>query len=294
MSPTIIAIVKGGLGNQLFIYAAARALALRTGRQLYLDASRGYTADTYGRSYRLDRFPIQAQVMPEAWRIAPHLKHPRHKLVRAMNKLLPRDMRGYYAERTNGAAAQLTQLHPVRNRITLLGYWQDEDYFADQAPAIRKELAPPVPGDARNQELGRRLAGTASVFVHFRRVRYSHLLGRDYYQQAIDRVRGGLGAVNFVLFGDDLAWPRANLDFGDSPVESVEHNGADELADLWLMTCCRHAIIANSSFSWWGAWLGGSVSAERLILAPSENGVQLVAASGWQRVPCRLDTASSG
>jgi hypothetical protein len=59
MSPAVIAIVKGGLGNQLFIYAAARALALRTGRTLHLDTTRGYTNDDYGRSYRLNRFPIQ-------------------------------------------------------------------------------------------------------------------------------------------------------------------------------------------------------------------------------------------
>ena len=291
MSKAVIAIVKGGLGNQLFIYATARALALRTQRHLYLDTKRGYVADAYGRSYRLDRFPIQAESMPESWRVAPNLKHPWHKLVRAFNKLLPRGVRNYYAERSDWSAAQLVQLRPSRNRITLLGYWQDEGYFSDQATAIRAELSPPVPVDARNQELGCRLAASASVFIHFRRVRYPNLLGRDYYQQAIDRVRHEIGPVNFVLFGDDLAWPRSNLDFGDSPVEAVEHNSADELADLWLMTRCRHAIIANSSFSWWAAWLGGPASSGRLILSPAENGVRLLAASGWQRVSCRLDTA---
>ena len=102
--------MKGGLGNQLFIYAAARALALRTGRRLYLDIWRGYTADTYGRSYRLDRFPIQAQVMPEAWRVATMLRHLRHKLIRVQNKLLQRNHRGYLSELNYLGTKQLTSL----------------------------------------------------------------------------------------------------------------------------------------------------------------------------------------
>ncbi|MBW8782098.1 MAG: alpha-1,2-fucosyltransferase [Verrucomicrobia bacterium] len=285
MGKVIIAIVKGGLGNQLFIYATARALAIRTGRDLYLDSKRGYNADTYGRSYRLDRFSIQAMIMPEAWRVAPHLKHPWHKLVRALNKLLPREIRSYYAENTHELASQLTQLHPSCDRITLLGYWQHEDYFLDHATAIRAELAPPVPVDTRNRDLGRRLAESASVFVHFRRVRYAHLLGRNYYQQAINRAREELGPVNFILFGDDLVWPRANLSFGDSPVEVVEHNGGDELADLWLMTCCRHAIIANSSFSWWGAWLGDTKDRSlRRVFAPAETGLPLAMPGHWTKI----------
>ena len=91
MPKAVITIIKGGLGNQLFIYAAARALALRTGRTLYLDTRRGYSGDSYERSYRLNQFPIVAESMPEQWRIAPHLKHPRHKLIRAVSKLLPRN-----------------------------------------------------------------------------------------------------------------------------------------------------------------------------------------------------------
>ena len=158
MSPAVIAIVKGGLGNQLFIYAAARALALRTGRVLYLDSTRGYTQDDYGRSYRLNRFPITAEPMPEGWRIAPTLKHPRHKIIRALNKLLPRDQRSYFAERHHTPPTQLTALQPRRERITLLGYWQNEAYFADHAATIRAELAIPAPTDDQNRVLGEKLA----------------------------------------------------------------------------------------------------------------------------------------
>ena len=290
--PVVIAIVKGGLGNQLFIYAAARALALRTGRELYLDTKRGYLADSYGRSYRLDRFPIQAKVMPEEWRVAPTLKHPRHKLIRALNKLLPRDRRGYLAERHNLDASQLTALQPVRERVTLLGYWQAEDYFREQTDVIRRELAPPEPLDARNRELGREMAACESVFLHVRRVRYSPTLDAAYYQTAIDAVRRERGKVHFYLFGDDLAWLRANLNFFDSEVRDVDLNPSDELADLWLMTQCRHAIVANSSFSWWGAWLGVS-DVGRLVFVPTEPGWPVKPASGWHMLLNSLERSDS-
>ena len=283
MSQAVIAIVKGGLGNQLFIFAAARALALRTGRSLYLDTSRGYTNDDYGRSYRLNRFPIKAESMPETWRIAPTLKHPRHKIIRTFNKLLPRNQRFYFGERRNSSPAQLTALQPRRDHITLLGYWQNEAYFADHATTIRTELAPPQPADEKNRALGEKFAAGESVFLHFRRVQYWNLLGRDYYQAAIDAVRAKLSRPHFVLFGDDLDWPQQNLDFRGANVELITHNSNNELADLWLMSRCRHAVVANSSFSWWGAWLGDTTSS-RLVFAPAQVGWDVVMPDRWQRI----------
>lgn len=287
MSPAVIAIVKGGLGNQLFIYAAARALALRTGRTLHLDTTRGYTNDDYGRSYRLNRFPIQVEPMREAWRIAAQLRHPRHKLIRAWNKLLPRDHRSYLAEQRHTPPAQLTALQPRRARITLLGYWQNEAYFTDHATTIRRELAPPTPADERNHALGEKLVASESVFVHFRRVRYAHLLGRDYYQAAIDAVCTKFAKPHFILFGDDLNWPQQQLNFHGANVELVTHNSGDELADLWLMSRCRHAVVANSSFSWWGAWLGDTTP-DRLVFAPAQVGWDVVMPDRWQRIPNTL------
>lgn len=291
MSSAVIAIVKGGLGNQLFIYAAARTLALRTGRTLYLDSTRGYTKDDYGRSYRLNRFPIKAEPMPEEWRIARTLKHPRHKIIRALNKLLPRDQRTYFGEQRNTSPIQLTALNPQRDHITLLGYWQNEAYFADHAAPIRAELAPPIPADEQNRALGERLAACESVFLHFRRVRYWNLLGRDYYQTAIDAACAKLSTPRFVLFGDDLNWPQQNLDFHNANVALITHNSGDELADLWLMSRCRHAVVANSSFSWWGAWLGDT-TAGRTVFAPAQVGHPITMPDRWQRLANIIATES--
>jgi hypothetical protein len=288
MSFAVIAIVKGGLGNQLFIYAAARALALRTGRTLYLDAIRGYTKDDYGRNYRLGRFLQQAMPMPEEWRIAPTLKHPRHKIIRALNKFFPCNHRTYFAEQRDTSPTQLTALNPRRARITLLGYWQNEAYFADHADTIRAELTPPRPTDPTNQALGEKFAAGESIFLHFRRVQYWNLLGSDYYQSAIDAAHTKLSKPHFVLFGDDLNWPQQNLDFRGTSMELITHNSGDELADLWLMSRCRHAVVANSSFSWWGAWLGDT-KPDRLVFAPAQVGWDVVMSDRWQRIVNLID-----
>lgn len=289
MTHSIIAIVKGGLGNQLFIYAAARAMALRLNRSLYLDTIRGYKSDFYARSYRLKRLGIQADEMPEAWRIAPHLKHPKHKLIRAMSKLLPRDARSYLAERHHLDASQLTELSPRRDRITLLGYWQDEAYFQAYAAYIRDDLRPPAPLSEPLIEKGKSFSDEERVFVHFRRINYQHVLGLEYYQKAIDAISQRLLAPKFVIFGDSIEAPMKGLNFHGHSLEIVADNDEDELIDLWLMTQCRHAIIANSSFSWWGAWLS-QFDGERIVYAPANMGWPLKAADGWERLPNTFTT----
>lgn len=276
---SLVAIVRGGLGNQLFIYAMARAMALRTGRTLYLDTVRGYQADDFGRSYRLDRFPVAAAVMPEAMRIAPTLKHPRHKFIRAINKVLPPAWRSYLAERADTPAEFVRKFSSQRRNVTLLGYWQDEAFFADAATVLRTELAPPRPVHAQAIARGETFATHESVFLHVRRTRYSPLLGAGYYQNAIDQACAALANPLFVVFGDDLAWAKSTLDFRDADAEFQTYAETDELTDLWLMTQCRHAIVANSSFSWWAAWLGRA--SNRKTWAPANTGLPLVMPPAW-------------
>jgi hypothetical protein len=168
--------------------------------------------------------------------------------------------------------------------VTLLGYWQNEGYFAAHADAIRAEVTPPAPTDDRNRRLGEQLAAMESVFLHFRRRQYWNLLGADYYQGAIDAARARLPHAQFVLFGDDLDWPQRQLDFRGTPPLVVGHNAGDELADLWLMSRCRHAVVANSSFSWWGAWLGEDQPG-RLVCAPASTGLPLVMPERWRLIP---------
>ncbi len=288
MGRAVIAIIKGGLGNQLFTYSAGRAFALRTGRDYYIDDRRGFTHDNYGRFYRLDRFPLAVKKMPEEWRVAPTLKHLRHKVIRAWNKMLPRDWRTYLAQRWDLPPSQLTERKPHRKRVTLNGYWPDEAFFGDFSEQIRADLVPPAPKDQRNLTLDAELSAGNTVFVHARRVRYPTLLSVEYYREALAVIREHVAQPRFVVFSDDPTWIRENLDFRNDSVVWVDHNQDDELADLWLMTRCRHAIIANSSFSWWGAWLGGDPADGRVICTPDHPDWIIRPAKGWHCIPFEM------
>ena len=287
-NPDVITIVKGGLGNQLFIYAAGRAFAERLQANYYLDSRRGFTHDCYGRRFLLDRFPVSAAIMPEEMRVAATIKHMRHKLARSINKLLPLERRFYLAESHGIDAASFASCRPKPKRVYLNGHWGDESFFKPYADLIHEELRVPAPEDDRNRELGAELkANPQAVFIHVRRVRYISKLKADYYKDAIDRIRAELDNPRFVVFSDDMTWARENFPSG-LDYTWVEHNQKDELADLWLMSCCRHAIIANSSFSWWGAWLGPSDAGHRIIYSPDNERWPMRPAEGWRTLPFEI------
>ncbi|MCH7225727.1 alpha-1,2-fucosyltransferase [Haloferula sp. A504] len=281
MKPRLIAIIKGGLGNQLFGYAAARALARRDGRKLLIDDSSGFARDDYGRSFRLDRFPIEADPAPADARLGDP-KGLRHRWTRSINKLLPPFWKDYVKEAPGRPPEQLTSFHSKRQTLHLNGYWQSEAYFADIANSLRRELQPPASGD---DELERGLQTGDTVMLHIRRIRYAPRLDSGYYTRGIHAAAETLDSPRFEVFGDDLDWARERLEFGDHPVRF--HDPADdELIDFRRMTLCRHAIVANSSFSWWAAWLqppGGQV------WTPDNPGWPLRPAAGWTTVANKLE-----
>ena len=285
MKPAVVAIIKGGLGNQLFAYAGARAYALRHGRELFLDDDSGFLRDGYGRSFRLDRFPIAARPAPPGLRLGDP-KGLRHKLVRSWNKLLPGALRGYYAEKSGRAASRILDFHSRRRIIHLNGYWQDENCFIDFAPRIRAELDPPAPADAADRRIERSIENACSVSLHIRRIRYSPCLGTDYHQSGISAALAALPDCRFEVFGDDPSWAREHLDFLGAPVRFHDAGGGDELRDFRLMTRCRHAITANSSFSWWAAWLHPQPG--KRVWFPANPGWPVRAAAGWILLPNSL------
>ena len=281
MKPRVIAIIKGGLGNQLFGYAAARALAHRGGRELLLDDSSGFARDDYGRSFRLDRFPIAAGSAPAEARLGDP-KGFRHRWARSINKLLPPTRRSYLKESPGHGPEQLSAFHSRSRTVHLNGYWQDEACFREIAALIRDELRPPHSGD---DTLEAELPGGDSVMLHIRRVRYTPCLDPSYYERSISAACSSIGSPRFEVFGDDPDWARTHLDFGKHPVRFHE-SSSDELIDFRRMSLCRHAIVANSSFSWWAAWLqqpGGRV------WTPENPGWPLKAASGWTTVENGLE-----
>ncbi|MCW1921005.1 alpha-1,2-fucosyltransferase [Luteolibacter arcticus] len=286
MTRAVVAMIKGGLGNQLFAYAAARAYSIRTRRELWIDEVSGYKRDGYDRDYKLDQFPIAGTPATARWRFGDP-KGLRHKSIRTFNKLLPSPLRFYLAEDNEQSEAQLTSYISNRQVVRLNGYWQSEKYFVERAAIIRKELEPPPFPEGPDADLEALLSSTNSVFLHIRRDRYSPRLGSGYYDSSIGAAISTLGNCHFYIFGDDLEWAQQYLDFHGAPATYVSDGHSDELRDFRLMAACRHAIIANSSFSWWAAWLRRH--ADKRVWTPNDPGWPLKPASEWTKVPNRLE-----
>jgi hypothetical protein len=178
------------------------------------------------------------------------------------------------------------------------GYWQSEKYFGDVADVIRKDFTVKRAPSAANAAWLDRIGATVSVSIHVRRGDYvtnadankfHGTCGIDYYQRAVQMLSSRLGGrPEFFVFSDDPAWVRANLDLGSHPHHYVTNNDAQtNYEDLRLMSSCRHHIIANSTFSWWGAWL--NASPDKVVVAPrrwfraDEMDDRDLVPSGWVR-----------
>jgi hypothetical protein len=260
----------GGLGNQLFQYASARAVALRRGVALGMDLR-----DLGGRAahitYGLQHFAIRAEVDPPG--LPPgKAGHPMaYALWRAGLWRGPRFLRekGLGVNRAVLEAPDETYLH---------GYFQSEAYFADAIAQIRSELAIITPPSAENSDwLARIAADPQSVSVHLRRGDYvsaakgsaTHgTCDEAYYRNGLSRIADRTGIMpRAYVFSDDPAWAAANLSLGVETLV-VGHNGPlQHYEDLRLMAACRHHVIANSTFSWWGGWL--DAKADRIVVAPA-------------------------
>jgi len=165
----------------------------------------------------------------------------------------------------------------VPKNVFLRGYWQSEKYFIDIADILRQDLMLKSPSSRLNLELAKKIQSSLSVSLHVRRGDYAHdlathqthgLLPLDYYRAAINYILRLFSDASFFLFSDDIPWIKENLKI-DAPHCYVDHNTPQtDFEDLRLMSLCKHQIIANSSFSWWGAWL--CQNPEKVVVAPRQ------------------------
>lgn len=271
----IIVRLIGGLGNQMFQYALGRALASRHNVPLKLDTS-AY-AQYPLRKYRLHHFNIAATVATPA-EVAQvtgaHLQGIRKRFYAFYQRRLPYYARARVKERNFHYDPNMRKVRP---QTYLIGFWQSEKYFKDVAAVLRKEFTLKHPPDAPNQAMLQHIEAVNAVSVHVRRTDYvtdpaAHHLHNictpAYYKAAIGTLAQSLEAPHFFIFSDDMPWVRQHLTIS-YPVTYVDHNDADHgYEDLRLMRYCKHHIIANSTFSWWGAWL--SEYQFKQILAPGK------------------------
>jgi len=273
----VVTRILGGLGNQLFAYTAARRLALVNNAELLIDHISGFRYDTnYQRHYQLDHFAIPCRKATPSERLEP-ASRVRFSLLRRWNALRPFEQRRYIKQQYIDFDSRLLTLNPS-STLYLEGYWQSEDYFKDVELQIRKDLRIIPPKDDANQQMAARIQNQVAVAMHIRFFDKPEQIGPtqlavnnapgDYYQRAIDEMEQRVPGAHYFLFSDRPDAARARIPLPDERITLVHHNQGDLMAyaDLWLMSQCQHFIIANSTFSWWGAWL--STNLNKVVIAP--------------------------
>lgn len=261
-SSKIIPRIFGGIGNQLFCYAAARRFAILNNAELVIDDVSGFAYDhEYGRNYQLDHFNIPCRKATPAERLEPFSRARRY-LKRWINQRRPFEDRKYIRQESIDFDPRLLEYKP-RGTVYLEGYWQSEGYFKDIEQIIREDLKIKPPSDGENLRLSEEIYKSNAVAIHVRWFDESgsdfpHNASLAYYHNAIELIERKIASPRYFLFSDDPDAARKLLELPEDKVVYVSNNQCDKnaYADLWLMTKCRHFIIANSSFSWWGAWLG--------------------------------------
>jgi hypothetical protein len=175
--------------------------------------------------------------------------------------------------------------------IYLHGYWQSEKYFSNISEIIHREISVKSPITGRNAEIAEHIASCQSVSVHIRRAdyvtkAYTELFepcSLEYYSAAILRLARVVKKPHLFVFTDDKAWVHENFKFS-YPITFVDHNGPDKnYEDLRLMSLCKHNIIANSTFSWWGAWLNSNPN--KIVFAPNKWFTEIARSSPRDLIP---------
>ncbi len=268
--PSVTIQLRGGIGNQLFIYAMGRRLSLANGIPLYLDVSSGFQGDFFRRNYGLNAFNIAGRavirVRPSQWK---------RRAAIAANGMLPFRYRRYFRESGGHCDCRYLDLRVVRS-IFLEGYWQDEQYFSDIRHELKRDLTLRQRHAEENERLARKIRNSESVAVHVRRLHgvpagcqeansAVESLPVDYYLAALREIRERTRNPKFYLFSDSQSWPTVPA-IPEDVVRVASEGENAQYEDLWLMSQCRHFVLANSTFSWWGAWLGRTP--ESIVISP--------------------------
>lgn len=259
----VVVKLSGGLGNQMFQYAAGRRLALRHRTRLVVDTS--HYKNYKDRGFELDCFKLAGDVLVDALPDQP-LKPT------VQNGFEDDDFVGLVGPGDGKVGRFEPRILSAPDNTRLIGLWQSEEYFKDYSGQIRQDFSFKKPATGQNAKLLTEIADHNAVSIHVRRGDYASYphsvtlgpLGADYYQKALKIIKSKVKRPVFYVFSDDPVWCKHNLDLGHNFVV-VDHNskGCD---DMRLMSACKHHIIANSSFSWWGAWLNPDPG--KIVVAP--------------------------
>jgi len=286
----------GGLGNQMFQYALGKRIALLQNTNVKVDVSflndKSYTHTL--RKFELDVFTSDIQIATDK-ELNKFKTIQNSKYKKAIQRLFP-FVFPYQTIGEPGKEYSTGILDSPKNSL-LIGYWQTEKYFLPIQDIIRKDFEFKKPLVGLNKQIASDMASGNSVSMHIRRgdyvsnaetSKFHGFCNQEYYAAALALMKEKVGNIHLYIFSDDLEWVKVNMEF-DVPVTYVDNNiGNHSYIDMQLMGLCNHNIIANSSFSWWGAWLNNNPG--KFVVAPakwfndSSVNVNDVIPEGWEKL----------
>ncbi len=265
--------LRGGLGNQLFQYAAARVYGMAHNIQFKADVT-GYKnpdQQRVPRGYKLDKFNLNLDIASEEE--VRSYKYP--------FGILSKIWRGV---KTKILKLDYLDYHPnyFKRKIKYLdGYFQSPLYYTTCQNLIQRECTVKKEYiSEKAKEIEKRMCDTLSISVHVRRgdlvteidaAKAQGLCSLDYYEKSVETMKGMISAPGvvptFFVFSDDIFWVEDHLVMPENTV-FVSKEKLEDYEELHLMTQCKHNIIGNSTFSWWGAWLNENVG--KIVMAPRQ------------------------
>jgi hypothetical protein len=271
----VAVVITGGLGNQMFQYASAKALAIRLKQPFFLDIS-SFEADIPNvakRTFELDLFPNLKPAFLKSFKTSGFYQLTRWD--NRLKKLLGIRIGSVLHENTHSFNESILTVKPP---VLLKGYWQTEKYFQNIRDVILKVFEFPRLSETDiNTALLEEIDKSEAVAVHVRRGDYiayesTHnfhgVCNIGYYENAIRFFIDNYPGCRFYFFSDEPEWVQSNLMQNGINGKVISVNkGANSWKDMLLMSKCKHNVIANSSFSWWGAWL--NQHSQKKVIAPS-------------------------
>ena len=290
----IIINILGGLGNQMFQYAFAYAISQQKESVVKLDIGIFETYDL--RKYELDLFNVSLPIGTNEESNVLKYKHESlfEKLLRKLRRKSIPLSENYYKE----AHFNFDKKAYTRGDNSYFeGYWQSEKYFLKYRENILQEFSLKEELHPKSKNYQKKIFSTESVSLHIRRGDYvtnAHInsvhgtCSLDYYMSAVKEIENKVSNPHFFIFSDDLVWAKDNLSFIERITLIDLEREIPDHEDMLLMSHCKHNIIANSSFSWWGAWL--NKNPKKIVIAPlkwfnetSKNTIELIPET-WVRL----------
>lgn len=283
--------ISGGIGNQMFQYAIKKKLDILNNDVNYID-TRFFDYKKVHNGYELDKVFGIHDIEYKGSIQAPSETH------RLLHKIFYKLGKRMFITRKYAMEILIDYCESYGSfsgpKFYLDGYWQSEEYFSSISGEIKRLFTFPNFDESKNLELLQILKKENAVALHVRRgdflnsSKFVCLGSTDYYQKAIEYIRKTVNAPLFVILSDDIDWCKKNLEIYENKVYVDWNNGDKSFRDMQIMTECKHCVIANSSFSWWGAWL--NKNPESIIIAPNKfyygnaRNEEHLLPSGWVKI----------